>query len=111
MNDQEKCENFMRLKRHIVMLETTRLTEDKLQSYKAFFRLIRNEYPDLRLVNLESQDVFVRAAAIQGETYMQILENEFDPLIYLELLRCMDIILERLFEDDELADLMASIQF
>ena len=111
MDDKQKYDNFTRVKRHIAMLETTPLTEDKLQQYKSFFRRLRDAFPNLTIVNMENQDVDLRQAAVQGETYMQILEYEFDPNVYLQLLHKILFIVNRLVADDELAVMMGSMGF
>jgi len=108
-SDIEKYQNYVRVKRHIHMIETTTLTEDKLQCYSSFFRNIREQFPDLRVMNLENDSRYLRIAALQGETYMQILEQQFDSTVYLQFLKVIQFMLESLFEEDELNKMMNTL--
>jgi hypothetical protein len=107
MNDEDKYHNFISVVRHLDMLERCPLTEDLLEEYKHMFRYIRQNFYDLRLVSTDIRDRSFRAAAVQGETYMQILEQEFDPAVYRELLRVLYFMIEYSFKDDELNEMMS----
>ena len=105
MNDQ-RHQNYVRIGQHVNELESCPLTEDRLEKYKRYFNEIRDHFPDLRLVNTDLQDRRFRAAAVQGETYMQLLEQEFDHKVYLQLLYVLKYMVECTFEEDELTKLM-----
>jgi hypothetical protein len=109
MNDEDKYHNFISVVRHLDMLERCPLTEDLLEEYKHMFRYIRQNFYDLRLVSTDIRDRSFRAAAVQGETYMQILEQEFDPAVYRELLRVLYFMIEYSFKDDELNEMMSAM--
>lgn len=107
MNDEDKYHNFISVVRHLDLLERCPLTEDLLEEYKHMFRYIRQNFYDLRLVSTDIRDRSFRAAAVQGETYMQILEQEFDPAVYRELLRVLYFMIDYSFKDDELNEMMS----
>ena len=107
MNDEDKYHNFISVVRHLDLLERYPLTEDLLEEYKHMFRYIRQNFYDLRLVSTDIRDRSFRAAAVQGETYMQILEQEFDPAVYRELLRVLYFMIDYSFKDDELNEMMS----
>jgi hypothetical protein len=109
MNDDDKYHNFISVVRHLDMLERCPLTEDLLEEYKHMFRYMRNTFYDLRVVSTDITDRSFRAAALQGETYMQLLEQDFDPAIYRELLRVIYFMIEYTFKEDELSELMSSL--
>lgn len=109
MNDEDKYHNFISVVRHLDMLERCPLTEDLLEEYKHMFRYIRQNFYDLRLVSTDIRDRSFRAAAVQGETYMQLLEQEFDPAVYRELLRVLYFMIEYSFKDDELNEMMSAM--
>lgn len=109
MNDEDKYHNFISVVRHLDLLDRCPLTEDLLEEYKHMFRYIRQNFYDLRLVSTDIRDRSFRAAAVQGETYMQILEQEFDPAVYRELLRVLYFMIEYSFKDDELNEMMSAM--
>jgi hypothetical protein len=109
-SEDEKYHNFLCVVRHIDMLERCPLTEDNLQEYMHYFGVMRESFHDLSLVSIDDiKDPSFRAAAVQGETYMQLLEQDFDPAVYRELLRVIYFMIEYSFKEDELSELMSSL--
>jgi hypothetical protein len=109
MDDDPRRENYMCLNIHIELLENYPLTEDRLEAYKSFYRMIREHFPDMRNVNPECQDSQVRRAATMGDAYMKMLDNEFTPEVYLYLLKLIRIIVDRLTADEELDGMMSML--
>ena len=96
---------------HIDLLENYPLTEDRLEAYKKFYRVIRDHFPNLELVNQENQEMKFRQATKEGEMYMKQLDNEFNAELYLYLLRVIMFIVEELTEYYDLTDMLDSLSF
>jgi hypothetical protein len=91
---------------HIELLENYPLTEDRLEAYKKFYRVIRDHYPNLELVNQENQSHQFRQAAMEGERLMLTLDDDFVAELYLQLLHILEYIVDELHENDVLDDML-----
>ena len=94
---------------HIHLLENYPLTEDRLEAYKSFYRMIRGNFPDMQIVNMENQERRFRSATGEAELCMQSLDREFNAEVYCKLLRLILFIVNELTDYDELTRMMESI--
>jgi hypothetical protein len=108
MNDDQRHENFLCLKMHIHLLENFPLTEDRLDAYKRFYRMIRGNFPDMEIVNLENQERRFRSATREAELCMRSLDREFNANVYCTLLRLIVFIVDDLTDYDDLTRMMES---
>lgn len=103
--------NFTKLHQNIEMIETLPLTEDRLVGYKKHIRFLRDYFEDFTLTNSEITDHRFRSAAVQAETYMVLLEQDFDTRTYYLLLKTILFMANQVFEDDTLENMMANLGF
>lgn len=103
--------NYECLKMHVELLENYPLTEDRLDAYKKFYRVIRDHFPNLELVNQENEEMRFRQATKEGEMCMQKLDADFHPAVYLQLLRIIMFIVDELTEYYALTDMLDSLSF
>jgi hypothetical protein len=98
--------SYLRVKEHMKLLQTTPLTEDRLEQYKAHLGFIRLHFPNFVKINIEIQDPEFRKSTIFAEQCMQRLEREFTLKMYYIFLKTFQYIVEYVMEDQELAGLM-----
>lgn len=116
-SDDEKHSNFLRVKEHIYLLNTMRLTEDLMEEYTNYLCLLRDNFSDFTTVNPEIRDYEFRSAAVQAETMISHIFHDmkthgtFNTGDYLQLLYAILKMSEFIINDDELVDLMGTIQF
>lgn len=108
-SEHEKYHNFMVTTKHMDMLETMPLTEDRLVEYKHYFRVLREHFYDLTRANPEITDCAFRKWAESGEKLMQKLDNDFDVKAYYDLLGIIRHMVLLIFQEDELNDMISSM--
>jgi hypothetical protein len=109
--DYQKYQNYQRILQHIQMLKTMPLTEDRLEEYKKYFRVMRCMFPDCRMIDEHNTDPKFRSIANSLEANMEYLEFEFDASIYLQALTQICEMVNYKNEDDVLVNMMRSMGF
>lgn len=115
--DDEKHANFLRIKEHIYLLNTTRLTEDRVEDYKAHLRILRDNFADFTVVNPEIRDYRFRGGAVEAEILLSHLLHDirthgsFNANDYLRLMETILKMADFIVDDDELVGLMGTMRF
>jgi hypothetical protein len=116
--DAEKVKNYYRIKKHIHLINTHRLTEDLMEEYKNHIFILRNNYWDFSIVDSDIEDYDFRSAAVEAETLISSLIGDikmyktFKVGDYLQFLYClvkMSNYIEE--EDDDVSRLFESMKF
>ena len=116
-SDEEKRSNFLRVKEHIYLLNTSRLTEDIMEDFKKNLYALRNTFTDFTMVNLEIRDFEFRSAGVEAETMISHIFDDmktygsFNTGDYLRLLHAILKMSEFIIADDELVDLLGTMRF
>lgn len=116
-SDHEKHSNFLRVKEHIYLLNTSRLTEDIMEDFKKNLRSLRENFYDFTEVNPEIKDYEFRAAGVEAETMISHIFHDinthgsFNTGHYLQLLHAILKMSEFILDEDELVGLMGSMGF
>lgn len=108
--DTQRYDNYLILLKHIDMLKTLPLTEDRFEEYKWYFNIIKEYFTNISLVNAENQTKHFREAARSAELCMNLLKQEFDIKIYLQLLVTCKYLVEEVEGDNELDSLVDGIK-
>lgn len=116
--DDEKVKNYFRIKKHIHLINTKRLTEDLMEEYKNHIFILRNNYWDFSIVDSDIEDYDFRSAAVEAETLISSLIGDikmyktFKVGDYLQFLYClvkMSNYIQQ--EDDDISHLFESMKF
>jgi Asp-tRNA(Asn)/Glu-tRNA(Gln) amidotransferase C subunit len=112
--EYEKYQNYLRIQRHIELLNSQRLTEDILEEYMAHLTDIRDVFPDMSYIHPEITDPAFRACAAKCEYHISNLlrrDAQFDQYAYMEFLHSLLYMADHFSESDELSDLMTRMKF
>lgn len=113
-SDYEKHENYLRIKRHIELLNTQSLTEDLLQEYMKHLNDVRDVFPDMSYIHPEITNPVFRACATKCEYHISNLlhkDTQFDYYAYMEFLHSLLYMADYYEESDDLVDLFGSMKF
>lgn len=111
-NNFEKHQNYLRIKRHIELLNTRTFTEDILEEYMQYLKEIRDVFSDMSYIHPEIKNPIFRACAAKCEYHLSNLtrkDSQFDPYAYIEFLHSILYMADYCGETDSLADLFDSM--
>lgn len=112
--DYEKHQNYLRIQRHIELLNAKILTEDLLEDYMEHLNDIRDVFPNMTYIHPEIRDKTFRACADKCEYHISNLlrrDVQFDQYAYMEFLHSLLYMADYCGESEELSDLMNSMTF
>lgn len=116
-SDDEKVGNYLRIKEHIHLINTNRLTEDLMEDYKKHIFILRTNFWDFSILDTNIRDHEFRSAAIEAETLMSNLVTDikiyktFNVSDYLRLLYCLLKMSDYIVEEDDISQMFESMRF
>lgn len=112
--EYEKGQNYLRIKRHIDLLNGQAITEDLLQEYMQNLNTIRRIFPNMATVHPEIYNPVFRACAAKCEYHITNLlrkDRQFDRCAYMEFLHSLLYMADYSDESDDLVDMFDSMKF
>jgi ribosomal protein S8 len=116
-SDEEKISNFLRIKEHIHILNTTKVTEDIIEDFKKHIYILRDQFWDFSILNPEITDKKFRESAIEAEVMISQIFDEmrvyksFNITDYMNLLYAILKMSEFIIDENELSEMFRVMTF